>query len=118
MNIPLTIIVYTGILGASIIFYKIVRVFFDINAKLENRRNMGIIKEWINLDPLRWFKGHYFDIFPISFFLHILDKERYSGFSNDVQAMFRQKFKYEMYFWAIFLFGLLLIPVSQILIKY
>lgn len=117
MRYLLLVIGLSGIITAGILAYRIVMLFFKIEAKIKNRPQMNLLREWINIDYSGWFKGHYFDIFPISFFLHLLDKERYSVFSNDVQVMFRQKFKYEMYFWAIFLFGLLLIPVSQILIK-
>lgn len=112
MNIPLTIIVYTGAILAVILAYRIVTLFLNINAKIENRKYMGLFKEWINLDPMRWFKGHYLDIFPFSYLLHKLNKERYTVFTQEVQQMFKKKFKYEIYFWSLFLSGLILIPVS------
>lgn len=117
MRYLLLVVGLSGIITAGILVYRIVTLFFKIDAKIKNRPQMNLLREWINIDYSGWFKGQYFDIFPISFFLHAIDKERYSVFSNDVQTMFGQKFKYEMYFWAIFLFGICLIPISHFLIK-
>ncbi len=50
MNTAFTVIVYTGIFLAIIVTFKIISLFLNINAKIDNRRYMGVIKEWINLD--------------------------------------------------------------------
>lgn len=117
MNTAFTVIVYTGIFLAIIVTCKIITLFLNINAKIENRRYMGAIKEWINLDPNKWFKGYYLDIFPISFFLYRLNKDRYFVFSGEVQQLYKKKFKYENFFWILFLFSLSLIPLSQVLVR-
>ena len=117
MNILFTIIVYTGIVLAIVQAYRIGILFFKIDAKIKNRPYMGLPKEWVNINVAEWFKGRYFDIFPVSLFLRKLDPERYSAYSEEVQQMFRKKFKYEIYFWTVFLFGLLLIRVPQFLAK-
>ena len=49
---------------------------------------MGLPKEWVNINVAEWFKGRYFDIFPVSLFLRKLDPERYSAYSEEVQQMF------------------------------
>ena len=85
--------------------------------KNQEQNVYGIPKEWVNINVAEWFKGRYFDIFPVSLFLRKLDPERYSAYSEEVQQMFRKKFKYEIYFWTVFLFGLLLIRVPQFLAK-
>lgn len=108
----LLIIGLSGVITAATLVGKIASLFFKIDAKIKERSYMGLLKEWINIDYPKWFKGYYIDIFPFSFLLHKLNGERYTVFTEEVQQMFRKKFKYEIYFWSLFLFGLLLIPVS------
>lgn len=111
LDFIITILVIVGMYS----LYKSIVLFFKILLLKEGKQYNGLFQSTFELYSIdNWYNGDFFNIFPISYFFYIIDKNSYNKEKQSIKELFLLKFKYEKILWILFLLGLLAIPISII----
>jgi hypothetical protein len=107
---------WIGLVIAATTYILSLLVFFRILALKEQRMSNGLIKEIFSLNPNKWFRGEYIDIFPLTalsvlFQFRRIDKDI---LGEKLVKLYKLKILLDIIIILLFLGGLVLVAVQGI----